>query len=767
MIMSDKQSFTLKTGLQISWGVVIAVIVLCIAGLNHATPTPPVPASASASVFSSARALAYLQAIAQQAHPIGTAENAKVREYLVAELKKLGLEPQIQTALAVNNRDQNKIAGIVHNVLVRVHGRIPGKVLLVAAHYDSTHTGPGAADDGASVAAILETLRALKNLPRLQNDLICIFTDGEEAGLLGAEAFVQQHPWAKHIGLVLNFEYRGNRGPMLMFETSQGNGKLIDGLAGAVPHPLGNSLMYEVYKRMPNDTDMTVFKRAGISGMNFAAIEGHTSYHTQLDRPGLLQEASLQHQGETMLSLVRYFGNAALVDLQSSDSVYFDAPGLGMVHYPVSWVPWLCFILIVFFCAVLRLGIKCGVLRTAGIALGALAFLIIVPLLAAVCQLLWLLLKRLHPEYQLMLQGDTYNSHWYLPAFVLLAIAMFGLVQSGMGKWIRPMELAAGAITLWLILLVATSTVLPGASFLFFWPLLPVLLVLGVLFLPSDKKIPSAIILGLFILGVAPGILMFAPFIKALFIGLTPNQIGVVIGFLVLILGLSAPLLDLLTRSFILPPVPLITGLVLLIIGSFTSGFYTEHPRPNHLFYALDSVTGKAFWLSNNQSLDEWTETFFPGVKERRQVKEIFGEKSMNYWAGSAPRLPLQVPVVNVLQDTIESGVRNIRIQVRSLRHAPELHVFVEGASVFGSKVENRIISQALDSDWGFQGFGFSERGLTVELDVKTGGPFKIRVIDISYGLPQTDALPRPADTIAQPAGLSDTTVVVNTVAFN
>jgi len=750
-----------------SWVVVIAIVGLSMAGLMHATPPPPVPASASASVFSSARALAYLQAITQHPHPIGTVENAKVRDYLVAELKKLGLEPQIQSALAVNNRDQNKIAGIVHNVLVRVRGKVPGKAVLISAHYDSTHTGPGAADDGASVAATLETLRVLKNLPRLQNDLICIFTDGEEAGLLGAEAFVHEHPWARDIGLVLNFEYRGNRGPMLMFETSPGNGKLIDGFARAAPLPLGNSLMYEVYKHMPNDTDLTVFKQAGIPGMNFAAIEGHTSYHTQLDRPELLQEASLQHEGETMLSLIRYFGSTALADLQSSDSVYFDAPGFGLVHYPISWVPRLCIGLTVLLCAVLRLGIKCGVLRTAGTALGALAFLVIVPLLGALCQLLWMFLKHLHPGYQLMLQGDIYNSHWYLPAFVLLGVAMFGLMQSSIGKWIRPLELAYGASALWLILLVASSALLPGASFLFFLPLLPVLSVQGVVFLPIVKKIPPTMVVGLFILAAAPGIIMFAPFIKAMFTGLSPNQIGVVMGFLVLFLGLLAPLLDLLTRKFILPSAPLITGLALLIAGSLTSGFDAGHPRPNHLFYALDSVSGKAFWLSNTPSLDEWTETFFPDAKEKRRVKEIFGEKSMLYWAAPASLLPLQAPEIIVLEDAIKSGQRKINIRVKSLRFAPELRVFVEGAGVLGSKVENRIISQALDPDWGFQGFGFSGRGLTMELDVKAGSPFKIRVIDISYGLPQTIALPRPAYMIAQPSGLSDTTAVVNTVAFN
>ncbi|MDD5412631.1 MAG: M20/M25/M40 family metallo-hydrolase, partial [Methylobacter sp.] len=416
--MLKKQLLSEKPHLTVAVGVIIVILALIITGLFHATPPAPLLASVSPSIFSSARAMSTVRHIAQKPHPTGTSENAKVRNYLVAELKALGLEPHIQTALGINKSAQEPSVGVVHNVLVRVPGLVSGKALLLMAHYDSTHTGPGAADDGASVAAILETLRALKTLPRLQNDLICIFTDGEEAGLLGAEAFVAEHPWAKQIGLVLNFEYRGNRGPFVMFETSQGNGKLINGFAKAAPLPLGNSLMYEVYKRLPNDTDMTVFKRAGIPGMNFAAIEGHTSYHTQLDRPELLQEGSLQHQGEILLALAQHFGNAPLDNLRSADSVYFDAPGLGLVNYSVSWVLPLSGALILLFAIVLVLGLKSGELRAARTTLGALAFLIMIPALAGICQLLWIGIRRLHPEYDSLLQGDTYNSHWYLLAFV-------------------------------------------------------------------------------------------------------------------------------------------------------------------------------------------------------------------------------------------------------------------------------------------------------------------------------------------------------------
>jgi hypothetical protein len=259
---------------------------------------------------------------------------------------------------------------------------------------------------------------------------------------------------------------------------------------------------------------------------------------------------------------------------------------------------------------------------------------------------------------------------------------------------------------------------------------------------------------------------MFAPFIKALFIGLTPNQIGIVMGFLVLFLGLLMPLLDLLARSFILPWAPLITGLLFLIIASFTSGFDTERPRPNNLFYALDSVTEKAFWLSADKSLDEWTRTFFTDPKGKRRGPEIFGEKSGLYWAGSAPVLPLQAPAIDVLADSIRSGIRKITIQVRSLRHAPEFRVFVEGLAVISSKVDNRIFSEEFVPEWSLQGFGFPEQGLNIELTVQAGTPFIIRAIDFSYGLPRTNFRPRPANMISQPFGLGDTTAVVNTIAL-
>ena len=94
------------------------------------------------------------------------------------------------------------------------------KALMLCAHYDSVPTGPGASDNAAGVAVVLETLRALKAGPPLERDVIALFPDGEENGFHGSRLFVDEHPWAKDVSVVLNFDARGNSGPSIMFETS-------------------------------------------------------------------------------------------------------------------------------------------------------------------------------------------------------------------------------------------------------------------------------------------------------------------------------------------------------------------------------------------------------------------------------------------------------------------------------------------------------------------------------------------------------------------
>ena len=101
------------------------------------------------------RAQKHVEAIARAPHPMGSPESVRVRQTIMRKLEEIGLEPEGQ---------KPRLAGqeIPYNVLARMKGQgAPGKkALLLAAHYDSVSDGPGASDNAAGVAVVLETLRA-------------------------------------------------------------------------------------------------------------------------------------------------------------------------------------------------------------------------------------------------------------------------------------------------------------------------------------------------------------------------------------------------------------------------------------------------------------------------------------------------------------------------------------------------------------------------------------------------------------------------------
>ena len=226
----------------------------------------------------------------------------------------------------------------IQNVLARLKGTGNGSAVLLVAHYDSLKESFGANDDGAAVATLLETLRTLKAGEPLKNDIIFLFTDAEELGMLGAQVFVAEHDWARDVGVVFNFEARGNSGPVMMFESSDNNGWLIGEFARAAPFPFAHSLSYEIYKLLSNDTDLTVFKEAGLVGFNFAHIDGIAHYHSPQDNLSAVDAGTIQHQGSYAVALTRHFGNVDLNQSSNQNAVYFDLFGRVLVHYSYVWV---------------------------------------------------------------------------------------------------------------------------------------------------------------------------------------------------------------------------------------------------------------------------------------------------------------------------------------------------------------------------------------------------------------------------------------------
>ncbi len=313
-------------------------VVVALATIRYAPPAP-VSADAPDREFSADRARAMLARVLspERPHPVGSPEADAVRNRLLAALARLGIEADVQEAWLDAGAGR---AMRVRNVVARLPGQrsrgTDERAILLAAHYDSVGAGPGASDDGIGVATLLEVARALRAGPPLERPVVLLFDEGEEAGLVGARAFVDDHPLASDLHAAINVEARGTRGPSLMFETGANNLALIRLLADNVARPVTSSLFETFYRAMPNDTDFTVFRRAGLSGYNFAIIGGAANYHTPNDDLAHADPASLQHHGDNVLALTRALARTA--DIRADrDAAYFDVLGFGVVAWPDHW----------------------------------------------------------------------------------------------------------------------------------------------------------------------------------------------------------------------------------------------------------------------------------------------------------------------------------------------------------------------------------------------------------------------------------------------
>jgi hypothetical protein len=300
-------------------------------------PPPARGADAPADMFSATRALARLERLIgdDRPHPVGSAAAAEVRAKLVAEFNAIGVSAEVQPGFACGPRSAS--CGYVWNVVAVLPGREPGPALLVSAHHDSVAAGPGAGDDGSGVAAAIEVAHALKSGPPPRRPVVFVLVDGEESGLLGAQAFVDST--TLEIGAAINLDAGGTRGVTSLTRTTPADAGLIAAIAGAIPRPYGASVIGAVYGLTPYDTDFTVYKTAGWPALDFGFGEDKAHYHTPLDRLENLDPDSVQHLGDTALAAVRALAEADLEDLPERSSPYVDALGAVMLRWPALVTP--------------------------------------------------------------------------------------------------------------------------------------------------------------------------------------------------------------------------------------------------------------------------------------------------------------------------------------------------------------------------------------------------------------------------------------------
>lgn len=720
------------------------------------------PASAPQNDFSAERALAHIRAITREPHPIGSNANAAARGYLVGQLSTLGMDPQVATAIGIDNGYGALIAGNTRDIIARLPGTANSGAIMLMAHYDSVPSGPGAADDAAGVGAILETVRALKTGRPLKNDLMVLITDGEEAGLLGADAFVVSHPWVKDIGLLMNFEARGNSGASLLFETSANNASLIKEVADGAPFPIGSSLFYAFYKLLPNDTDFTVFRPMGTAGLNFA-FGGHLeAYHTGLDTADNLDLKSLQHHGSYALALVRQFDQMDLSKLKqdTGDDVFFDWFGSRLIVYSERWGLIGQVVATILLIATLVLS-----MRRAGIRLGKLVrsmllcllLLFVIPVIMAAAA--WLLLLLLGGR---MLLGDTTANSFLLVGLTVLGAAIGGIALAKLRRHFDFRELSLAGLVVVCILSWIIALLLPAGSYLLFWPLL---LTAAGLLLPGFTGARSARAWLLSTMaGALAAILIFAPIAYLLYIFLTLNLVSVAaIGLLVgLFFIICIPLMNVAIPShpWRMILLPLLAGAaVCLGIGIEQSHASVQHPQEDSLLYSLNSDDHTAVWISPDQALDGYTAQFFAGTPpSRRPIPSFLTGSQRRVLSAPAPVADLQPPISEVKADEQEGDLHKIRMRVRSQRDTYLMIVrFDPSVKLVSLNISGRSLSPQTDSSGPILLYGMSSQGADLELKLKAPSGVSFWLSDYSMGLPTSQR--RNAEIIAAPG--SDQTLVV------
>jgi hypothetical protein len=629
------------------------------------------------SEFSTKRALSIVKEISKKPHFVGSKNHEVIANYLQKELKDLGLETSVQEGFTMTEKGTLVKS---KNIVATIKGSKKNKALLLLSHYDSApHSySKGASDDASGIATILESIRAfLHNKTPHKNDIIILFTDAEELGLNGAALFVTQHKLAKEVGLVLNFEARGSSGPSYMLmETNDGNAKMVDAFQdGNVSYPVSNSLMYSIYKMLPNDTDLTVFREEGkIQGFNFAFIDSHFNYHTAQDNYENLDPKTLAHQGSYLFPLLNYFSNADLTDFNSADNkVYFNVP-FSFVSYPFGWIfPMLIVAFGLFFFFVF-VGLGKRALHLDETIKGFVPLFGSLVTAGLVTYIGWKILLSFYPQYNNILHGFTYNGHDYIYAFVSLTLAICFLFYQNNGKRNPEMDQMVAPLFVWLLINLGIAIKLQGAGFLII-PVIASSLMLGFYILTQKSSWVLNCLLAI------PTLIILVPFIQMFPVGLGLKILFGSAILTVLTFTLLLPVFGSYAKKGIWAIVFILVSIGFFIKAHLFSDYTNEKAKPNSLVYILDADANKANWATYDTYLDEWTKIYLgenPKSATALNSNKLYSKYGSQYtFMTEAPLKKIPKPTIEFLRDTVNGNQHLYKIKITPNRSVNRYDIFV------------------------------------------------------------------------------------------
>ena len=746
-----------------SFATALATAVLCLL-LTAIRSNPPSPKDPnSRGNFSAVSAMQVLENLYADgvAHPIGTVNNQRYKERILASLRGLGYDPEVQRTFVCRS---SRSCGHVENILARLEGTGSGPAALLAVHYDSVGAGPSVSDDGVAVAAALEIARILKAGPPLTNDVIFLIDDGEEAALLGAIGFAAEHSWAKDVGAVVNLEARGTAGRSYMFETGTDNAWLIDLMKRHVPRPASSSLFDSIYQRLPNDTDFTIFKEHGMNGVNFAFIERVVHYHTPLDNLHHVTPATMQHQGENALEMTRALANADLDSPLTGTASWFDMWGFGILWWPQDWNLPLSILALTL--AAVGFGIRRSrrQLELRKLAWGvSLYFLAVLGATGLAVATSW------------FLSGPGNLPVWpaaaWAPqaAFLLIGVSVPALVIAFLGCRAGAASIEIGACLGLGLLSVMASTQLSGAAYLFLVPAM----VGGALALltsiwRANWLTPLAYALPIAAACVTQLVIAWILW-EAMGITIMPVVVFFVASITTLILAPSAETPK--TSHRRVPQLGLALAIVMAAISPLLPAYSEESPRPLNFYFVQDADTGSAM-LATHSGQRDLPESLVEAVDWNKGLANLYPwhPQPPNFRTAAVDTLSVSPPVIEILEREPMTAGHRVRAVLHSPRQADQGALVFYDSERIGSlyldgwelDLRDKALSKIFHGDLRVVRLTtFPTEGIEMRLEVRGLEPLELTIVDSSFGLPPAgDALVRARPATVVPIDRGDRTIV-------
>lgn len=734
------------------------------------------PLDAPADAFSAARAFSAFSPVIKegQPHPAGTHQNHIVRNRLIATLTSLGLEVSTQDGFSCGYRFPG--CSTVSNIVAIKKGQdSSSKAVLFLSHYDSVPAAPAASDDGMGVATALELARALTATAPTKNDVIILITDAEEVGLKGAALFAEDHPLMARVGVVVNVESRGVTGPSMMFETSQNNNGLIDIFKSNVTKPTASSLTYEVYKRMPNDTDVSVFKKHGTPAINFAHSWGVALYHSQLDDLDHMDQRTLQHHGDNALASVLAFANMDLDSIQhSEDATYFDLFGLTLVKWSSSTGHIRAAVGLLLILVLVIINLRSD-LRLMNLIWG----IIFVPISVALVVGLGYILS-----FPLGKWVDLYpldHPYPWAGRIALISAAFLGLYWAA--KWAKGLATPMGLMLINWLIMAALATflalVIPGASYMFLAPIMTFMVGAMIDFYlnrhvgPHFGDLRWASRFGL-VAAIYIAIYHFVIFELVLNFQFSHFKM---IPLLPLMLAATPVIARYLSEGH--PSgsenrnTLALTMVVATIISMMMPTYTLDRPRGMNLTYIQNDDTGSAVWdmvAIGNADMGYLAASGFPA--EKQPLVKVPPYPASNSYYKKALNQHIPAPQWTVVSDDISGQTRTVTAQLKSVRGGNTIRlIFPADANFHHLRLNGKMVLEQVPNQtrtYNIPVHGIGTEPVEVTLSLPADAHFDMTLQDIGFLAVEGEALDiirnKPANVFPIHGG--NTSVVIKTVRF-